>query len=140
MSLPVSRPTAGSTTITPRERSVATLARVAGLSHISVCIAGASTTGHVAVSSVLVSRSSASPCAALASRSAVAGATTTSSAARPMRTCGTSRTSSHTSVCTGRPDSAAQVGSPTNLSAEAVGTTRTPWPDSVKSRRSSQAL
>ena len=33
-------------------RSVATLARVAGCSHISVCIAGASTTGQRAVSSV----------------------------------------------------------------------------------------
>src|SRR4051794_11129984 len=72
--------------------------------------------------------------------SAVAGATTTRSACRPMRTCGTSWASSQTSVATGRPDSAAQVGAPTNCSAAAVGTTRTPWPDSVNSRSSSQAL
>ncbi len=126
VSLPVSRPTAGSMTIAPRERRVATLARVAGFSHISECIAGAKTTGHVAVSSVFVSRSSAIPWAARARMSAVAGATTTSSAARPIRTCGTSCASSQTSVATGRPESAAQVGAPTNRSAEAVGTTRTP--------------
>ncbi len=39
-----------------------------------------------------------------------------------------------------RPESAAQVGAPTKRSADAVGTTRTPWPDSVKRRSSSQAL
>ena len=45
-------------------------------------------TGQDAVSSVAVSRSSARPVAARASRSAVAGATTTRSAFWPMRTCG----------------------------------------------------
>src|SRR5680860_239650 len=89
VSAPVRRPEAGSITCTPRDRRVATLATVAGCSHISVCIAGASTTGQRAVSRVLVSRSSASPCAALAIRSAVAGATTTRSACWPRRTCGT---------------------------------------------------
>ena len=140
VSAPVSRPSAGSRTSTPRSRSVATLARVAACSHISVCIAGARTTGHRAVSSVLVSRSSARPCAALAIRSAVAGATTTRSADWPIRTCGTSCTSSHTSAETGLPDSAAHVGAPTNLRAAAVGTTVTSWPDSVRRRSSSQAL
>jgi hypothetical protein len=57
-----------------------------------------------------------------------------------MRTCGTSCASSQTSVATGRPESAAQVGAPTNFSAGAVGTTRTPCPDSVNSRSSSHAL
>ena len=132
---PVSRPAAGSTTTTPRERSVATLARVAGCCHISVCMAGARSTGQVAVSSVLVSRSSARPCAARASRSAVAGATTTRSAVRPMATCGTSCASLHTSVTTGWPDSADHVGSPTKRSAASVGTTVTSWP-SARSRRS----
>ena len=102
-------------TCTPRARSVATLAWVAGCSHISVCMAGAMTTGQRAVSSVLVSRSSARPCAARASRSAVAGATTTRSACWPRRTCGTSWTSVHTSVATGLPDRADQVGAPTKL-------------------------
>jgi hypothetical protein len=61
VSAPVSRPTAGSITTYPRSRSTATFARVAAFSHISVCMAGANTIGHVAVSSVLVSRSSAMP-------------------------------------------------------------------------------
>ena len=79
----------------PAPRSVATLARVAGCSHISVCMAGANTTGQRAVSSTAVSRSSDIPAAARAIRSAVAGATMTRSASWPSRTCGTSCTSSH---------------------------------------------
>ena len=59
----------------PRHAAWPTLAWVAGCSHISVCIAGAKTTGQWAVSRTLVSRSSARPVAARASRSAVAGAT-----------------------------------------------------------------
>src|SRR5689334_15538969 len=127
-------------TSAPRDRRVATFACVAACSHISVCIAGANTTGHRAVSSVLVSRSSASPWAALARMSAVAGATTTRSALCPIRTCGTTCTSVQTSVETGLPDSAAQVGAPTNSSAAAVGTTVTSCPDSVNRRSSSAAL
>lgn len=80
------------------------------------------------------------PWAALAIRSAVAGATTTRSAFCPIRTCGTSCTRSQVSVAAGRPDSAAQVASPTKCSAAAVGTTVTWWPDSVNRRSSSQAL
>ncbi len=119
---------------------MATLAWVAGCSHISVCIAGANTTGQRAVSSVLVSRSSARPCAALASRSAVAGATTTRSADWPIRTCGTSSTEDQTEVETGLCDSAAQVGAPTNSSAAAVGTTVTSCPDSTNRRSKEAAL
>ena len=122
---PVSRPESGSTTMQPRDRSVSTLARVAACSHISVCIAGAKTTGQWAVSRVEVSRSSARPVAARASRSAVAGATITRSACWPSRTCGTWCTSSKTDVCTGLPDRAAQVAAPTNSSAAAVGITVT---------------
>ncbi len=117
VSLPVRRPTAGSMTCAPRERSVATLAWVAGCSHISVCMAGANATGHRAVSRVLVSRSSARPWAAFARRSAVAGATTTRSADCPMRTCGTSCTEVHTSVLTGLPDRADHVGAPDEVRA-----------------------
>ena len=90
-----------------------------------VCIAGAKTTGHRAVSRVLVSRSSARPWAARAIRSAVAGATTTRSASWPIRTWGTSWTSRHTSAATGLPERAAQVAAPTNSSAAVVGTTVT---------------
>jgi hypothetical protein len=125
VSLPVSRPAAGSVTTRPRERSSATLSRVAGCSHISVCIAGKKAIGHRAVSRVLVSRSSASPCAALASRFAVAGTTSTRSASLPIRTCWTSGTSVKTPVCTGFPDSASKVAAPTKFSAASVGTTRT---------------
>ena len=140
VSLPVSRPDAGSRTCTPRSRSVATLARVAGWSHISVCIAGASSTGHETVSSVLVSRSSARPVAARDSRSAVAGATTSRSAPLPSATCGTCSTSSNTSGVAGWPDSASQVGRPTNSSAARVGMTRTSCPASRSRRRSRTAL
>ena len=63
--------------------------------------------------------------AAFASRSAVAGATTTRSACCPIRTCGTWSTPVHTSLATDLPESAAQVGAPTNSRAAAVGTTVT---------------
>ena len=137
---PVSRPESGSTTTAPRSRRTATLDWVAGCSHISVCMAGAKITGARAVSSTLVSRSSAWPVAARASRSAVAGATTTRSVSWPSLTCGTRCASSNTPVCTGRPDSAAQVAAPTNSSAAAVGTTVTSCPAPWIRRSSSQAL
>src|SRR5690606_5896274 len=137
---PVNRPVAGSSTTAPRARRVATFATVAGCSHISVCMAGAYSTGQRAVSRVLVSRSSAMPTAARASRSAVAGATTTRSASCPIRTCGTSYARDQTSSATGCPESASQVAAPTNRSAAAVGTTVTRWPASVSSRSSSAAL
>ena len=116
------------------------MATVAGWCHISVCMAGARTTGHVAVSSTLPSRSGAIPAAVRASRSAVAGATTTRSARRPSRTWFTSSTASNVSVRTGRPERASHVAAPTNSRALAVGTTVTPWPASVIRRSSNAAL
>ena len=98
-------------------RSSDTLAWVAGCCHISVCMAGANTTGQRAVSRTAVSRSSDMPAAARASRSAVAGATMTRSALWPSLTWGTSCTSSQTADVTGSPDSAAQVASPTKRRA-----------------------
>ena len=71
---------AGSTIMIPLELRVAMLATVALFSHISVCIAGATTTGQLAVSTVVVSRSSAIPAETLARNDAVAGATTIASA------------------------------------------------------------
>ena len=97
------------------------MSRVAGLVHICVCIAGASTTGQVAVSTVALSRSSARPAAIRASRSAVAGAIRTRSASSAWRTWLTAWTSSNTLVFTGCPDSASQVGAPTNRRAVSVG-------------------
>src|ERR1700677_2740101 len=140
LSFPASLPTAGSITTAPRSRSVVTLACVAGCSHISVCIAGANTTGQVAISKVAVSRSPAIPAAARAIRSAVAGTTAIRSASWPSFTCGASAIPVHTSVRTGSPDSPAQVASPTKRSASLVGTTLTRWPASVSRRSSSPAL
>ena len=138
---PVSRPLAGSSTVTPRLRRVSTLAWVAGCCHISVCMAGAISTGQPpAISRVLVRRSLAWPVAARASRSAVAGATTISSASWPRRTWLTVCTSSKTLLLTGCPDSASHVATPTKRVAASVGMTVTSWPASVKSRRSDATL
>ncbi len=80
--LEASAPTPGSSTVTPRPRSVARLACVAGCSHMWLFIAGATTTGQVAASAALVSRLSARPWASLAIVLALAGATTRTSALR----------------------------------------------------------
>jgi hypothetical protein len=58
---PARRPSSGSTTCTPRARSRAMLSATAGCSHISLCMAGQTTTGARVASSVFVSRSSLSP-------------------------------------------------------------------------------
>ena len=67
---------------------------VAGCRHISVCMAGAMTSGASLASTVLPSRSSARPVASFAIEFAVAGAITMRSAAWPMATCRTSATPS----------------------------------------------
>ena len=67
-------PVPGSSTVTPRSRSRARFARVAGCCHIWSFIAGATATGQAAASAALVRRLSASPWASLASVWAVAGA------------------------------------------------------------------
>ena len=61
MSPPASRPSSGGTTVTPRERRTARLCWTAGCSHISVCMAGQTTTGAAVAIRVAVSRSSAKP-------------------------------------------------------------------------------
>ena len=65
MSPPASRPSSGGTMLTPRRASVARLSCTAGCSHISVCMAGATTTGDPSrtASSVAVSRSLEMPAA-----------------------------------------------------------------------------
>src|SRR3546814_3321371 len=60
---------------------------VAACSHIRTFIAGAASTGLSVASSSVVARSSACPVAIFASRSAVAGATTTRSASRESWIC-----------------------------------------------------
>ena len=59
------------------------LRRVAGCSHISVCMAGARTTGEVVASKVAVRASSLIPDASRPSSDAVAGANNTATAPRP---------------------------------------------------------
>ena len=71
-------PTLGPTKCTPSASSSATLRRVAGLSHMRGFMAGATSTGLSVAISTQEARSSAWPPAILASRSAVAGATTIS--------------------------------------------------------------
>ncbi len=60
---PASGPSSGSTTSTPRRRRVARFSSTAGCSHISVCMAGQTSTGARVASRVAVSRSSARPAA-----------------------------------------------------------------------------
>ena len=75
-------PAAGPRISTPRERSRSTLARVAAFDHISRFMAGATAIGASVARHRVASRSSASPCARRAMKSALAGATTMRSAQR----------------------------------------------------------
>ena len=75
-------PSSGPTSVTPSAFSRARLRWVAGCSHIRTFIAGAISTGLSVASRTVEARSSQSPFAALAIRSAVAGATTSRSASR----------------------------------------------------------
>ena len=89
-SSPVILPSSGSITKIPLARSVATFATVAWFNHISGCIAGTKTIGLLLALIVFVRRSSQIPLAILASRSAVAGATTIKFVPRAAFICGTS--------------------------------------------------
>ena len=75
-------PSSGSRTVIPSARSCATLRIVAACCHMRTFIAGTTITGLSVASSSVVARSSAMPAAIFASRSAVAGQTSTRSAAR----------------------------------------------------------
>ena len=83
-----SAPSTGPTSTTPRSASVATLARVAGCSHMRTFIAGATTSGPGAASALCVTTLSARPCASFASVFAVHGAMHTSGALREASRCG----------------------------------------------------
>ena len=80
------RPATGPTKCTPRSRSVATFACVAGCAHMWLSIAGATSTGAVVAKATQPSRSSAKPCARRARVVAVAGTMANSSACSPKRT------------------------------------------------------
>ena len=136
-SSPVSLPTAGHTMVMPRSVSVSMFAVVALFSHISVCMAGATITGQVAASTVVVRRSSAIPDVIFAINDAVAGATTTRSADFAKAICFTWSTSVNRSGSTidiGFPDSASRVVLPMNLKALLVATTWTECPASENRR------
>ena len=135
-------PTSGAITATPRACKVATLARVAACSHIRTFIAGAQSTGLSVASNSVVARSLARPPAMRAIRSAVAGQTTTRSAARLSWICpiSASRVRSNRAVCTGFSDSAASVIAVTKCAPASVSTQVTTAPALRNPRTSSQAL
>src|SRR5215472_185182 len=123
------RPASGSTTANPNRRSAATFSPTAGLAHIASFMAGATTTGQRAASTVAATRSSACPWVRRATRSAVAGATSATRAQSPSSTCGSGGPSAaNRSVWTGRPVRPWNVAGPTNRVAAAVIATRTSHP------------
>jgi len=99
-----------------------------------VSIAGATMTGADVARTVVATRSSENPCARRASTWAVAGATTTTSAWRPMATCPAARSSciENISISTGRWVSAWKVSGVTNSAALFVMTTCTVAPDCTR--------
>ncbi len=83
-------PAAGPRMMLPSARSCARFRCVAGCAHISRFMAGASSSGQLSIGRARHSRlsnSSARPCASLAMKSALAGATNTASAARVRLMC-----------------------------------------------------
>jgi hypothetical protein len=126
----------------PSALSWATLRCVAGFSHISTFIAGASTSGQRRATHSAASRSSARPCTTRAMKSAVAGATTTKPRSRDSSMCPieSATRASHRSVHTGWPDSACRVAVPMKRVAASVIATRTSAPALISRRVSSAAL
>src|SRR5690606_5682389 len=137
-----SGPSSGPMTCTPRSRSVAMLACVAGCSHMRWFMAGATATGAVVARHRVATRSSARPWASLAMVLAVAGATITCCAQRASSRwpIAASAPASHSEVRTGRCDAAWKVWAPTNRCAASVIATCTVAPASRRRRTSSTAL
>ena len=144
----------GGTIVAPRRRSVSTLPRVAGCSHMWLFIAGAITSGAVQASAALVSRLSAWPPASLAIVLADAGAITKASqratssrweigswsgAGSPGKA-PRAGSGSNSSTSTGAPVIPSNVAAPTKFRLAGVCTTRTAWPALVARRTSSTAL
>src|SRR6056297_613885 len=135
-------PSSGPTNPIPSALSVAILRCVAGCCHIRTFIAGASSTGVSVASRSVEARSSARPCAILAIRSAVAGATTIRSAERLSSICPISASSvrSKRSENTLRPASAETESGVTNSAPARVSTGTTSAPRSRRRRIRSSAL
>ena len=111
-----------------------------GCFHISACIAGQTTTGAVVASRTAPSRSCAMPAAVSARKFAVAGATSTRSAAWPRWVCGIGSCGSNSSVRAGSEASAEKVAVPTKRVAAGVRTGMTCAPASTNWRQTSTAL
>ena len=112
-------------------RNWATFAGTDGFSHISQFMAGASEHRPGKPRCNVLSKSSASPLAALASTFAVAGAMHRQVGPLASSICAPSGWARCRRTCvraTGRPESAANVAGPTNSRAAAVMTTVTPAP------------
>ncbi len=137
-----SSPASGPSRRTPRARSRSTFSRVAGWFHMWTFMAGATSTGARVASSRVVTRSSARPCAMRASRWAVAGATTTSSAqsASAMWSISPSSAASKSSLRTERPERVWSTSGETKRAASGVSTQRTSWPARRRARTSSGTL
>ena len=104
-------------------------------------MAGQSSTGRVAASMMVVSKSSPMPPATLPIKLAVAGATTMASTSWPRATCSKGSLSGpNMAVATFSPVRAANVNGPTNSWADRVITTLTRAPQPMNRRASSAAL
>ena len=106
----------------PSARSVARLRCVAGLSHISRFMAGATSSGQLRARHVVERMSSANPWASFARKSALAGATRIALAPRESSMCAMwfGKLASHRSVTTWRPVRAWNVAGVTNFVAASV--------------------
>ena len=139
---PASRPSPGSTTCTPRRRSVARFSCTAGCSHISVCMAGHTITGARVASTVAVEQPVGDP-VGVAAEKARRRRRPRAPDRRvwPRWVCGNGvGLGPQASVCTGSEASAEKVTSPTNRVASSVRTGTTCAPASTSRRHTSTAL
>ncbi len=129
-------PSLGPITLMPSPCKIPRLRCVAGWSHMRTFIAGAIITGVSVAINTVDARSPASPCAILAIRSAVAGATTTRSADRDnwIWPISASAVRSNSAPCTFSPATADIVSGVTNSAAAAVITGVTAAPRSRRRR------
>jgi hypothetical protein len=135
-------PSLGPTNAMPSSPSRATFRLVAACCHMRTFMAGAASTFLSVASSTAVARSSARPCAILARRSAVAGATTTRSASRDSRMCPISTPSlrSKRSVNAFSSDSTESDRGVTKSAPPLVRIARTDAPRSFRRRTRSRLL
>ena len=133
-------PSSGPHICNPRDCSRAIFDWVAAFSHMAWFIAGATARAAVVARQSVANRSSASPWAIRARKSALAGATRTRSAQRASSICpiAASCSGSNSRTLTGWPDKACKVIGVMNSVAAGVITTRTSA-CSLRNRRTSSA-